>query len=118
MSGKRYTDEEIEYLNDLYQNGYTARQIANAINIKFHNGKEIRSIQSVKMKASRTNGISSVYCKKEVNGLYYCSHCRKYKESHEFRINRSTKYKIHWICSDCEAKYRIYGMPKHRTEYL
>ena len=57
-----YSAEEIEYMKQLYKEGFTARQIANAINEKFHNGATVRSPQSVKQKASRLGGISSVYC--------------------------------------------------------
>lgn len=118
MNGKRYCEEEIEFLKKLYNEGYTARQISNAINQKFHNGKPIRSLQSVKQKAHRVGGVKSRYYEKTKNGLYYCSHCRKYKDANEFRINRSTKYGIHNICSFCESQYRIYGVPKHKTEFL
>ena len=113
-----YSAEEIEYMKQLYKEGFTARQIANAINEKFHNGATVRSPQSVKQKASRLGGISSVYSNKKVDGKYYCSHCRKYKLPHEFRSNKTGRDGLHGVCRWCEMQYRIYGLPKHKTQYL
>ena len=101
-----WSEEEVEDLKRYYEEGYKSPEIVEMINEKHHQGRMVRSQQTVKIKASRLN-IRSKFYRKEVNGLFYCGRCKEYKEKISFRKNKSTAHGIASICKICETKERI-----------
>lgn len=106
MGKRTWSAEEENELRILYNEGYLSREIAEILNNKFHNGENRRNKVQVRQKASRLGGLVSKFYSKEVNGLYYCSHCKSYKEKHYFRSNRTSKNGIGNLCRPCESTYR------------
>lgn len=101
-----WSGEEENDLRVLYNDGYRTSEIAKILNEKYHCFDNItRNPKSIRAKAFRM-GIKSKFYRKEVNGLYYCSHCKTYKEKCDFRSNKSNKNKIGNLCKKCEAVYR------------
>lgn len=101
-----WSDDEVEDLKTLYDEGYKSQEVADILNSKYHDNNEIRSKLSVRRKA-RKIGIRSKYYRKEVNGLFYCGHCNEYKTKDSFRSNKSNlKHGITSLCKSCEREYK------------
>lgn len=107
MSNITWSIEEENKLRVLYDDGYLAKDIAEILNKEFHNGIEKRNKNNVRQKACRL-GIKSKFYRKEVNGLFYCSHCKTYKEKSEFRSNAyNKKHGIGNLCFICDRVYQF-----------
>ena len=103
---RTWSAEEENELRILYDNGYLASHIAIILNLKYHNAINKRNKMQVRQKACRMGGIKSKFCQKEIDGLYYCSHCKSYKNKNEFRSNKSNKNEIGNLCKPCESVYK------------
>ena len=103
---KTWKTEEENDLKTLYDEGYKAQEVADILNSKYHDNNEMRNKLSVRNKA-HTMGIKSKFYRKEVNGLFYCGHCKEYKTKDKFRNNKSNvKHGIASTCKACESEYK------------